>query len=185
MYQTEMKILRQKFEQVIDKLKEDFKGIRTGRASSGLVENIIVSYYGQNTPLKQMANITTPDAALIQIQPWDKNSLGDIELAIRNSDLNLSPTNDGNVVRISLPPMTQERREELVRNISKKGEEARIALRNVRGETWEQIQKMQKSGSITEDDKYSAEEELNKTINDYNKIIETVLKEKETEIKSI
>jgi ribosome recycling factor len=180
-----MKILRQKFEQVIDKLKEDFKGIRTGRASSGLVENIIVSYYGQNTPLKQMANITTPDAALIQIQPWDKNSLGDIELAIRNSDLNLSPTNDGNVVRISLPPMTQERREELVRNISKKGEEARIALRNVRGETWEQIQKMQKSGSITEDDKYSAEEELNKTINDYNKIIETVLKEKETEIKSI
>lgn len=81
--------------------------------------------------------------------------------------------------------MTQERREELVRNISKKGEEARIALRNVRGETWEQIQKMQKSGSITEDDKYSAEEELNKTINDYNKIIETVLKEKETEIKSI
>lgn len=185
MYQTEMKILRQKFDQVIDKLSEDFKGIRTGRASSGLVENLIVTYYGQNTPLKQMANITTPDAALIQIQPWDKNSLGDIELAIRNSDLNLSPTNDGNVVRISLPPMTQERREELVRNISKKAEEARIALRNVRGETWEQIQKMQKSGNLTEDDKYSAEEELNKTINDYNKKIESVLKEKETEIRSI
>jgi ribosome recycling factor len=185
MYQTEMKILRQKFDQVIDKLSEDFKGIRTGRASSGLVENIIVTYYGQNTPLKQMANITTPDAALIQIQPWDKNSLGDIELAISNSDLNLSPTNDGNVIRISLPPMTQERREELVRNISKKAEEARIALRNVRGEAWEQIQKMQKAGTLTEDDKYSAEEELNKTINDYNKKIETVFKEKETEIRSI
>ena len=150
MYQTEMKIMRQKFEQVIEKLKDDFRGIRTGRASAGLVENIVVSYYGQNTPLKQMANITTPDASLIQIQPWDKNALGDIELAIRNSDLNLSPTNDGNVVRISLPPMTQERREELVRNISKKAEEGRIALRNVRGETWEQIQKMQKSGEITD-----------------------------------
>ena len=185
MYQTEMKILRQKFEQVVDKLREDFKGIRTGRASSGLVENIVVTYYGANTPMKQMANITTPDAALIVIQPWDKNALGDIETAIRNSDLNLSPTNDGNVVRISLPPMTGERREELIRNISKKAEEARIALRNVRGETWEQIQKMQKAGSITEDDKYTAEEELNKTINDFNKKIEEVLKEKETEISSV
>ena len=185
MYQTEMKILRQKFEQVIEKLTDDFKGIRTGRASSGLVENIIVSYYGQNTPLKQMANITTPDAALIVIQPWDKNALGDIELAIRNSELNLSPTNDGSVIRIALPPMTQERREELIRNISRKTEEARIALRNVRGETWEQIQKMQKTGDLTEDDRYSAEEELNKAINDYNKKIETVLKEKENEIRSI
>lgn len=185
MYQTEMKILKQKFEQVVDKLREDFKGIRTGRASSGLVENIVVTYYGANTPLKQMANVTTPDAALIVIQPWDKNSLGDIELAISNSDLNLSPTNDGSVIRISLPPMTQERREELIRNISKKAEEARIALRNVRGETWEQIQKMQKAGSITEDDKYTAEEELNKTINDFNKKIEEVLKDKESEIRRV
>ncbi len=185
MYQTEMKIMKQKFEQVIEKIREDFKGIRTGRASSGLVENISVTYYGQTTPLKQMANITTPDAALIVIQPWDKNSLGDIELAIRNSDLNLSPTNDGNVVRISLPPMTEERRLELIRSISKKGEEARIALRNVRQDAWESIQKMQKEGSITEDDKYSAEEEINKIISEFNKKIEEALKEKESEIKSI
>jgi len=185
MYQTEMKILRQKFEQIIDKLKEDFKGIRTGRSSTGLVENIVVSYYGANTSLKQMANINTPDASQIVIQPWDKNALGDIELAIRNSDLNLSPSNDGNIIRIVLPPMTQERREELIRNISKKAEEARIALRNVRSETWESIQKMEKAGSLTEDDRYTAEEELNKTINDYNKKVEEVLNEKETEIKSI
>jgi len=180
-----MKILKQKFEQVIDKLKEDFKGIRTGRASTGLVENIIVSYYGANTPLKQMANISTPDASLIVIQPWDKHALGDIETAISSSELNLSPTNDGNVLRISMPPMTEERREELVRNISKKAEEARIALRGVRGETWDQIQKKQKSGDLTEDDKYSAEEELNKTIDEFNKKVEDVLKEKEAEIRRV
>jgi ribosome recycling factor len=185
MYQTEMKIMKQKFEQVIAKLQDDFKGIRTGRASSGLVENIMVIYYGQTTPLKQMANITTPDASLISIQPWDKNSLGDIELAIRNSDLNLSPTNDGNAVRISLPPMTEERRIELIRNISKKAEEARIALRNVRQDAWDEIQKMQKSGTITEDDKYSAENEINKIIADYNKKVEETLNDKEKEIKSI
>lgn len=185
MYQTEMKIMKQKFEQVIAKLQDDFRGIRTGRASSGLVENIMVTYYGQSTPLKQMANITTPDASLISIQPWDKNSLGDIELAIRNSDLNLSPTNDGNVVRISLPPMTEERRVELIRSISKKAEEARIALRNVRQDAWDEIQKMQKSGTITEDDKYSAENEINKIISDFNKKVEETLNDKEKEIKSI
>ncbi|MFH1855013.1 MAG: ribosome recycling factor [bacterium] len=177
--------MKQKFEQVRNKLEEDFKSIRTGRASSGIVENIIVSYYGQNTPLKQMANIQTPDAAQIVIQPWDKNSLGDIELAIRNSDLNLSPVNDGQLIRISLPPMTEERRGELVRNISKKAEEARIALRNVRGEAWEEIQKLQKSGKITEDDKYSAEDEINKIIGEFNKQIEEIFLDKEKEIKSI
>ena len=185
MYQTEMKIMKHKFEQVLAKLQEDFKGIRTGRASTGLVENIIVSYYGQSTPLKQMANLATPDASLITIQPWDKNALGDIELAIRNSELNLSPVNDGNVVRISLPPMTEERRIELIRSISKKAEEARIALRNVRQDAWDQIQKMQKESKITEDDKYTAEEEINKFISDYNKKIEETLKDKEKEIKSI
>jgi len=184
-YQTEMKIMKHKFEQVLAKLQEDFKGIRTGRASTGLVENIIVSYYGQSTPLKQMANLATPDASLITIQPWDKNALGDIELAIRNSDLNLSPVNDGSVVRISLPPMTEERRIELIRSISKKAEEARIALRNVRQDAWDQIQKMQKESKITEDDKYNAEDEINKVISDYNKKIEETLKDKEKEIKSI
>jgi len=185
MYQTEIKIMKQKFEQVLQKLEEDFKSIRTGRATGGIVENIIVSYYSQSTPLKQMANIQTPDASQIVIQPWDKNSLGDIELAIRNSDLNLSPVNDGQLIRLSLPPMTEERRGELTRNISKKAEEARIALRNVRGEAWEEIQKLQKNSKITEDDKYSAEDEINKVIDEFNKKIEEVFLDKEKEIKSI
>jgi len=185
MYQNEIKNLKIKFEQVIEKIKEDFASIRTGRASTGLVENIMVSYYGTTTPLKQMASLTAPDAAQIVVIPWDKNSIGDIELAIRNSDLGLSPVNDGASVRIILPQMTQERREELTKNISKKSEEARVALRNVRGETWDKIKKMEKDGSITEDDRYSAEEELNKIIDDYNKKIGEILEAKEKEIKAI
>ncbi|MCX6809892.1 MAG: ribosome recycling factor [Candidatus Berkelbacteria bacterium] len=185
MYQNEIKNLKVKFDQVIEKLKEDFVSIRTGRASTGLVENIMVSYYGTITPLKQMASLTTPDAAQIVVIPWDKNSIGDIELAIRNSDLGLSPVNDGKSVRIILPQMTQERREELTKNISRKSEEARVALRNVRGDAWDKIKKMEKDGLITEDDRYSAEEELNKVIDEHNKKIGEILEAKEKEIKAI
>lgn len=185
MYNSEIKNLKEKFNQVIDRLKEDFANIRTGRASTGLVENIMVTYYGQTTPLKQMATLTTPDATLIQIQPWDKNALGDIELAIRNSDIGLSPTNDGSNIRLALPPMTQERRDELVRAINKKGEEGRIALRNVRQETWEKIKKMEKNSELTEDDRYDAEKELNDLIDEYNKKIEEIIAEKEKQLRSV
>jgi ribosome recycling factor len=185
MYDKEIRALKDKFEQVVSKLNEDFAGIRTGRASSGLVENILVSYYGSTQPLKQMATLTVPDPSHIVVQPWDKNALGDIELAIRNSDTGLSPVNDGSLVRINLPSMTEEHREELIRGITKKGEEARIALRNVRGETWDRIKKMEKDGELTEDDRYSAEKELNDLINDYNQKIETTVTEKEKDLRSI
>lgn len=185
MYDKEIKDLKTKFEQIIDKLKEDFAGIRTGRASTGLVENIMVTYYGSTTPLKQMATLTVPDPAHIVIQPWDKNALGDIELAIANSETGLSPTNDGNVVRVNLPSMTEEHREELIRGISRKGEEARIALRSVRGEVWDRIKKMEKEGTVTEDDRYAAEKELNDLINDFNQKISQTVAEKEKDLRSI
>ena len=185
MYAQEIRTLKQKFDQIIDKLSEDFGTVRTGRASASLIENVMVTYYGSTVPLKQMASLSTPDASLIVVQPWDKGSLADIELAIRNSNLGLSPTNDGAVVRVSLPPLTEERRNELVRTISKKGEEGRIALRNVRGEAWDNIKKMEKDGTLTEDDRYGAEEELNKLINDYNKKIEELIAAKEKELKAI
>ena len=185
MYDKEIRELKGKFEQIIDKLQEDFAGIRTGRASSGLVENIQVSYYGSTTPLKQMATLTVPDPAHIVVQPWDKNALGDIELAIRNSQSGLSPVNDGNVIRINLPSMTEEHREELIKGISRKGEEARIALRSVRGETWDRIRKMEKGGEVTEDDRYAAEKELNDLINNYNQKISTVVTDKEKDLRSI
>lgn len=185
MYAQVIKDLKLKFEQIIARLRDDFAGIRTGRASTGLVENIQVSYYGATTPLKQMATLSTPDAAQIIIQPWDKGSLGDIELAIRNSDINLSPTNDGSVVRISLPPMTEERREELIRNIHRKGEEGRIALRTTRSDTWEKIKRLEKDSQITEDDRYAAEKELNNIIDEYNKKIEVEVVNKEKELRAI
>jgi len=185
MYQRVISDLKKKFEQIIEKITEDFASVRTGRASSSLVDNIMVTYYGSTVPLKQMAQVTTPDAALIVIQPWDKGALADVELAIRNSELGLSPTNDGSVIRVALPPLTQERRDELVRNISKKGEEGRIALRNVRGEAWDQVKKLEKNSEITEDDRYRAEEELNKIIDEYNKKIELLIEEKEKELRTI
>jgi len=185
MYQSEIKNLKGQFDQVIERLKENFVGIRVGRASTGLVENISVTYYGSTQPLKQMATLTTPDVAQIIIQPWDKNALGDIELAIRNSDLGLAPVNDGRLIRIVLPPMTEERREELIKNIGRKGEEARVALRSVRAETWEKIKRMEKDSKITEDDRYSAEKELNNLIEEYNQKIENAILEKEKEIRAI
>lgn len=185
MYQAKLKELKSKFDQVISKLDEDFQNIRTGRASTSLVENIMVTYYGTTAPLKQMASLSTPDSSQIVVQPWDKNSLGDIELAIKNSDLNLSPVNNGNVVMIVLPPMTQERRAEIAETLEKKGEEARIALRNVRGEIWDEIKRMEKRSQITEDDRYSAEEEINKTISDYNKKVQNLVDRKKEEVRSI
>jgi ribosome recycling factor len=185
MYSSIIKELTSDFEKIIERLREDFANIRTGRASTSLVENIKVNYYGSISVLKQMATLSTPDASQIIIQPWDKNALGDIELAIRNSDLSLSGVNDGNVVRIVLPPMTEERRNELIRNISKKGEEARIALRNVRQQAWDRIKKMEKDGEVTEDDKYSGEKELNEIIETFNKKVEEIVKVKEQELRTV
>ena len=185
MYDRKIKQLKEKFDQIALKLKEDFASIRAGGASVSLVENIRVTYYGSTAALKQMASLTAPDASRILIQPWDKNALGDIELAIRNSDLGLEPTNDGNIVRISLPPITEERRRELTRNIRRKGEEARIALRSVRKECWEEIKKLEKAGDITEDDRYAAEKELNSVIDEYNQKIERAVSEKEGDLKSL
>jgi len=185
MYQAELKSLKQKFEQVISKLSEDFASVRTGRASASLVESIPVSYYGSTMPLKQMATITSPDASQIVVQPWDKNALSDIELAIRNSETGLSPVNDGQFIRVSVPSLTEERRHELLRVISRKGEEGRVALRGARGEVWDKIRKMEKDGLITEDDRYAAETNLNDLISEYNKKIEFLVQDKEKELKTI
>jgi len=177
--------LRPKMDEVIDKLQEELKAIRTGKASSSLVENISVSYYGVQTPLKQMANISTPDATLISIQPWDVNSLSDIESALRSSNLGVGITNDGRVIRISLPPLTEERRIEFIKMAHQKAEAARIALRNLRKESWEEVQRLEKAGELTEDDRYRGEEDLNRIIDDFNKKIQTTIEAKEKDLKTI
>lgn len=185
MLQPILNKLRPKMDEVITRLKEDLQTVRTGKASTGLVDNIFVSYYGTQTPLKQMAQISTPDANLITIQPWDNNSLGDIEIALRNADLGFGITNDGRVIRLSLPPMTEERRLEFIKLIHQKAEAVRITLRNLREESWREIQKLEKAGQLTEDDRYRGEDELNKMIETYNKKILELIESKERELKTI
>lgn len=177
--------LKPKMNEVVDKLKDDLRTVRTGKANGSLIENIIVAYYGAPTVLKNMANISTPDAFLIVVQPWDVNSLGDIEAAIRNSNLGFGITNDGRVIRLTLPPLTQERRIEFIKLIHQKAESARITLRSLRQGAWEEVQKEKKTGDLTEDDLYDGEKDLNKLIDNYNDIIKDLIEIKEKELKTI
>lgn len=185
MYQSIITSIKPKMQDVISKLLDEYKNLRIGKSSSSLVEDIKVEYYGTLTPLKQMASVSTPDAKTISIQPWDKNSLGDVELAIRNAGLGLNPVNDGNLIRINLPALTEERRQELVKHIKTISEEARVALRNIRQDAWNQIKVLEKNSRLTEDDRYSAEEELNKTIDEFNRKIEEETDKKSQELMKV
>lgn len=185
MYQSIISGQKPKMNEVITQLEEKFKALRAGRASTSLVENIKVNYYNTQTPLRQMASISTPSANMIVITPWDKNSLGDIELAVRNSNLGISPVNDGAVVRVTLPQLTEERRKELTKNVKDLAEEAKVVVRNLRAEAWQKIKELEKEAKITEDDRYRAEEELNKFVGEYNKKIDDLHVKKEKEIMTI
>ena len=180
-----IKSVGSKMDSMISILDSDLKNIRTGRANAAIVEDVAVTYFGTQTPLKQLASITVPEPSQILVQPWDKQSLGDIEIALKNSELNLSITNDGNSVRVNLPPMTGERREELSRLVKKHGEEARVAIRNIRSEAWEQIQNGFKKGEVTEDNKYKGEKDLNDLIDRKNKEIENKVEAKIAELSKI
>lgn len=179
------KSVEEKMVKAIDHLKEQFSAVRTSRASASLVESILVDYYGTKTPLKQMAQIGVPSGNQILITPWDKNSLGDIESAIRNSELGLNPVNDGKAIRLTMPPMTEERRMELKKIISSYSEEAKISVRNARGEAWAEVQEQEKKGELTEDDKYDLKEELQKLAEKYDLQVDQMLVEKEKDILSI
>lgn len=185
MYQEAINKIKPKLSEVLEQLAEKFNNVRTGKANPSLIENLMVTYYGTQTPLKQMATLTTPSANLILVTPWDKNSLGDIELAIRNSNIGLSPVNDGAGVKVILPQLTEERRQELAKHIKTLAEEAKVVARNLRAEVWQEIKGMEKNSQITEDDRYRAEEELNKLVDDNNKKIDQMLAEKDKEIMTI
>ena len=185
MYKDVINDKRKDFDKSIEHFKEELNQLRTGRASSVLVENLPVDYYGTKTPLKQMASITIPEARTIVISPWDKGALSGIEKAIRESQLNLNPVNDGQVVRINIPALTEERRKELVKVLNQRAEEARIVVRKHREEVWEEIQNLEKEGVIGEDDKFAGKEELQKVVDEYNKKIEEIRAEKEKEILTV
>jgi len=162
-------------------LKDDFAGLRTGRASPALLDKIRVECYGQKTPITQLATVSAPEARLIVVQPWDKSILSDIDKAIQKSELGLNPSNDGKVIRISIPPLTEQRRKELVKGAKASAEQSRVSLRNIRRDGLEEMKKMKDSGT-PEDAVKKAEDELQKLTDSYVSQINKVLEEKEKEI---
>jgi ribosome recycling factor len=176
---------KEDFEKAINHFKDELGKLRTGRASTSLVEDLLVDYYGAKSPLKQVASITIPEPRTIAITPWSRDVLVDIEKAVRESQLNLNPINDGQVVRINIPALNEERRKELVKVLNQKAEEARVAVRRVREEIWEEIQEAEKAGTIGEDDKFSGKDKLQKQVDEYNSKIEEVRKKKEEEIMTV
>ncbi len=178
--------IKPKAKKTIEHLKDELKTIRTGRATPSLVEEVPVSYYGTKVPLKQVATINVPSPRLIMIQPWDKNSLADIQTAIsKNSVLGVTPTNDGKVIRLNIPALSEEQREEFIKLVHRKVEEARISLRNIRHEAKEEIRYQKDEGKISEDDMYKGEEKLQKNIGEFIKKIDEISSKKEKEIKEV
>lgn len=173
------------FDEVIEHFKGEIDKIRTGRATPALVDYVSVNCYGSMTPLKQIASINVPEPRSLMIQPWDRSMLGAIESAIREANLGFNPTNDGVVVRIALPALTEERRKDLVKALNHKAEEARIAVRNVREDSWKEIQGLEKDGTINEDDKFRAKDALQEVVEGYNKKIEEMRKKKEEDIMTV
>ena len=163
-------------------LKNDFKRIRTGRASQSLLDGIKVDYYGTPTPLNQLASIAIPESRLITIQPWDVTVIKDIEKAILKSDLGLTPSNDGKLIRISIPPLTEERRKELVKIVSKISEDHKIAVRNIRRDSNELLKGLKKDGDISEDEAFKAQDQVQKVTDEQIKRIDSIYLEKEKEI---
>ncbi|OEU64850.1 MAG: ribosome recycling factor [Desulfobacterales bacterium S5133MH16] len=169
-------------EKSIDSLKNEFKKVRTGRASLSILDGIRVEYYGTMTPLNQMASLSIPESRLIIIQPWDISVIKDIEKAILKSDLGLTPSNDGKLIRISIPPLTEERRKEIVKVIYKKSEEHRVAVRNIRRDSNELLKGLKKDGDISEDDAFRSQDQVQKITDKHINLIDDVCKEKEKEI---
>lgn len=172
----------QKMEKSIAALKDEFNAIRTGRASAALFDKVRVDYYGTPTPLNQTATISVPEARSVVIQPFDKSLIGEIEKAIQKSELGLNPSNDGKLIRIAIPPLTAERRKELVKQAKATAENSRVAIRNIRRDGNDELKKMQKDSKLTEDELKTAEEALQKSTDKFIADINKLLEAKEKEI---
>jgi ribosome recycling factor len=177
--------LKADMEKVLAHLRKEYDRVRTGRASLSLLDGIRVDYYGTPTPLSQVATIAVPEARLITIQPWDKGVMGEIEKAIQRSDLGLTPMNDGKLIRIAIPPLTEERRKELVKVVRKMAEERKVDLRNHRRDANETLKELKKEKQITEDDLFRHQEEVQKVTDQFVEKLEGILKGKEKEIMEI
>lgn len=172
-------------QKTVEATQRSFNTIRTGRANSSLLDKIMVNYYDVDTPLKSLANIGTPDATTITIQPYDQSSLGNIEKAISMSDVGLTPNNDGSIIRLNIPPLTEERRKEFVKLAAKYAEEGRVGIRNIRRDALDTVKKQEKAAEISEDESRDLQDEVQKLTNKYTSKIDDLLGEKEKEITTI
>lgn len=173
---------KDKMEKAIQVYSRELSSIRAGRANAAILDKIVIDYYGASTPINQMASISVPEARQLVIQPYDKTILGEIEKAILRSDLGLTPTNDGSLIRISIPHLTEERRRDLVKMVRKESEDAKVAIRNIRRDGNEDLKKLEKNSEITEDDLRSFSDDIQKLTDDHIKKVEEITKEKEDEI---
>ncbi|MBC1216978.1 ribosome recycling factor [Trichormus variabilis ARAD] len=174
-----------KMQHTVEATQRAFNTIRTGRANASLLDKVLVDYYGSPTPLKSLANISTPDATTIQIQPYDKTSLNIIEKAISLSDVGLTPSNDGSAIRLNIPPLTSDRRKELVKLAAKYAEEGRVAIRNIRRDAIDSIRKQEKNAEVSEDEAKDQQDKLQKLTNKYTARIDELLAEKEKDITTV
>ncbi len=175
----------EKMQKTIDHLQGEYAAIRAGRANPHVLDKVRVDYYGTPTPIQQVGNISIPDPRIIQIQPWEKSILKDIEKAIQASDIGINPTNDGNVVRLVFPELTEERRKDLVKEIKKKGEDAKVAVRNIRRDGNDAFKKLSKSDDISEDEVKDLEDELQKTTDKFIKEIDSMIDDKSKDIMTV
>ncbi|WP_041395032.1 ribosome recycling factor [Parasphaerochaeta coccoides] len=174
-----------KMNKSVNTLSASFQGLRTGRATAAIFDKIKVDYYGQETPLNQVASISIPEARMVVIQPWDKGLLGPIEKAIQKSELGLNPNNDGKLLRINFPPLTEDRRKDLVKSSKATAEQSRVAIRNIRRDAMEDLKKLQKSGAISEDEQKDGESRIQKLTDSFITKVNSLATDKEKEIMEI
>ncbi|WP_048602467.1 ribosome recycling factor [Rubeoparvulum massiliense] len=174
--------MKSRMQKTVEALKKELVTVRAGRANPALLDKVMVDYYGSLTPLKQLANIATPEPRLLTVQPYDKSALANMEKAILKAELGLTPTNDGNMIRIAIPALTEERRRELVKQVKKYGEESKVVIRNIRRDANDALKKLEKDGEISEDDSRRLQDEVQKETDQYIKQLDDVVANKEKEI---
>ncbi|MCF7618842.1 ribosome recycling factor [Bacillus sonorensis] len=176
---------KERMEKAVAAYQRELATVRAGRANPSLLDKVTVEYYGAQTPLNQLASITVPEARMLVITPYDKTALGDIEKAVQKADLGVTPTNDGSIIRITIPPLTEERRKELAKLVKKYSEDAKVAVRNIRRDANDDLKKLEKNGEMTEDELRSSTEDVQKLTDEYVSKIDEITKDKEKEIMEV
>ncbi|MET3697953.1 ribosome recycling factor [Bacillus oleivorans] len=180
-----MESTKDRMNKAIQAFSKELASIRAGRASASILDRVTVDYYGAPTPVNQLASVTVPEARLLVIQPYDKSILGDIEKAILKSDIGLTPSNDGSIIRLTVPPLTEERRKELVKVVKKEAEDAKVAVRNIRRDANDELKKLQKNGELTEDDLHRLSDDVQKLTDEQIAKIDSLAKDKEKQIMEV